>query len=134
MLAPQLHLFQLRQLAQTGVQNGVSLSLRDREEIDQLGLGLILEPDDTDHLVEVEEDDQQAVQDMEARLDLAETPAGAPLIDLTAMVEESEQRRLQPHDAGCRRLVENVHIDREAILEIAEPEQAFHQMLGLDRP
>ena len=93
MLAADLHLFQSRQLAQAGVKHGVGLDLAQGEGGDQLRLRLVLEADDADHLVEVQVDDQQAFQDMQALLDLRRGgSSSAADQDLAAMVEKGLQR------------------------------------------
>ena len=95
-------------------------------------LGCVLEADDADHLVQVEIDDQQAVQDVQARVDLAEAEAGSPTVDLAPVVQEGLQRGLQAQDARGARLVQHVHVDREADLQVAEAIEALHQVVGLD--
>ena len=75
------------------------------------GLGLLLVADDADHLVEVEVGDQQAVEDVQAGLDLGQAVAGAADQHLAAVVEEGLQRLLQAHDAGRAAGVQDVHVD-----------------------
>ena len=74
-LALDLHLLELAQVAQPHVEDGVGLHVGELERLHQDGLGLVLVADDLDDLVEVEIGDQEAAQHFEAMLDLA--PAGA---------------------------------------------------------
>jgi hypothetical protein len=113
-LAADLHLFQLGQLAQAGVEDGVGLDLRQAEAGDQDGLGLVLLADDADDLVEVEEDDQQAVQDVQPLLDGLASRPGAAGQHLAAVVQEGHADLLQAHDARRAGGVQHVHVDREA--------------------
>ena len=72
LLAADLHLLQPRQLAQLGFEDVVGLLLAQLEARHQHRLGLVLAADDADHLVQVEERDQQAFQQVQAALDLVE--------------------------------------------------------------
>ena len=75
------------------VEDRLGLDVADLEALDQSGLGLVLETDDADHLIEVEEDDQQAIQDVQALLDLAEPELRAPDKNFAAMIEERAAAR-----------------------------------------
>ena len=105
MLAPQLHLFQLGELAQAGVEDGVGLSVGEREGLDQPRLRLLLEADDADHLVQVEEDDEEAFEDVQPVGDLAEAPVGAPPVHLPPVIEEGLQAGLHAEHARRSGLV-----------------------------
>ena len=72
LLAADLHFLQARQLAQPGLEDVVGLLLAELEARHQHRLGLVLGADDADHLVEVEEGDQQAFQQVQAALDLVQ--------------------------------------------------------------
>src|SRR2546430_12037017 len=70
-LFPYTTLFRsLRQRLQPQVQDGFGLHLGELEARDQLGLGIVLEADDADHLVEIEIGDEVAVEHLEPVLDL----------------------------------------------------------------
>src|SRR5215204_5582409 len=86
-LALQLHLLELAQAAQPRVEDGVRLHLGEAEDAHQLLLRLVLLADDLDDPVEVEIDDQEAAQDLEALVDRGEAVARAPDQHLAAMVE-----------------------------------------------
>ena len=132
MFPTELHLLQPRELAQARVEDGLGLDLAELEGRDQLLLRLVLVADDADHLVEVEVGDPEAVEDVEAGLDLGQPVAGAADQHIAAMVEEGQQHLLQPHDAGRAAGVEDVEVDAEAVLQVRELEQALHQDGGLD--
>ena len=63
MLGADLHLLQFRQRPQAEVQDSFGLHVRELELRDQLGLGLVLEADDADDLIDIEVGDQVAVED-----------------------------------------------------------------------
>ena len=85
------------------------------ERRNQFRFRFILIADDPDHLIEVQEDDQKPVQDMQPRIDLAETPTGAAAVHLAAVIQEGLQdRRLQPHHVRRGGPVQDVHVDWES--------------------
>ena len=66
LFAADLHLLQFREVAQLQLQDGLGLLVAQPEARHQGRLGLVLVADDRDHLVDVEEGDQQAVEDVQA--------------------------------------------------------------------
>ncbi len=48
------------------------------------------------------------------------------------MVEEGAHRLLEAHHPGRAGRVEHIHVERDARLQIARPEQRFHQHIGID--
>ncbi len=58
--------------------------------------------------------------------------AGAAHHHFAPMVEKGPKEALQPHHPRRAGAVQHVHVHREAGLEVAEPEEALHQHLGLD--
>ena len=68
-LGADFHLFELAQIAQPHVEDGVGLHIGELEGLHQDGLRLVLFADDLDHLVEVEIGDEKAAQHFEAMLD-----------------------------------------------------------------
>ena len=126
------HLFQTRQLTQPGVENEVGLNLRQAEARDQDGLGLLLLTDDTDYLVQVEEDDAQTFQQVQALFDPLDPPLRTTVQHLAPVIQEGAQAVFQPHDARRAAGVQHVHVDREADLQIGQLEQAFHKHFRLD--
>ncbi len=93
---------------------------------------MFLLADDTDHLIEVEEDDAQAFQQVQTLLDAGDPPLRAAVQHHATMIQEGLQAGLQPHDARRVGRVQHVHIDREADFQIRQLEQAFHQHFRLD--
>ena len=69
MLLADLHLLKLAQAAQAHVQDRLGLHVGQGEPLDQARLGLFFLADDADNLVEVEIDQQIAVEDFQAALD-----------------------------------------------------------------
>ena len=126
------HLFQTRQLTQPGVEDEIGLDLGQAEVRDQDGLGLFLLANDADHLVDVEEDDAQAFQQVQPLLDPCDPPLRPAVQNLAAVIQEGPQAGLQPHDPRGAVCIQHVHVDREAHFQIRQLEQALHQHLGLD--
>jgi hypothetical protein len=67
LLLADLHLLELRQVAQLGLEDRLGLLIRQLEALDQHRLGFILAPDDADHLIEVQVGDQQSIEDVQPR-------------------------------------------------------------------
>ena len=65
-------------------------------------------------------------------LDLPQPMAGAAHQYVAAMVEPLLQRLGERDDARHDPVDEHVHVDREARLELARPEQRFHQDRRID--
>ena len=86
-LLADLHLLQLAQAAQAHVQDRLGLHVGQAEALDQARLGLLLLADDADHLVEVEVDQQVAVQDLQPALDRGQAVVGAADQDLVPVIE-----------------------------------------------
>ena len=94
-LALDLHLLELGQALQTQIEDRVGLHLRELEFAHQLGLRIILEADDPDHLVEVEVGDQVAVEHFQPVLDLFQPEPRAANEHLDAVLEPLLQHILQ---------------------------------------
>ncbi len=69
--------FQARQLAQADLEDVLGLAVRQAELFDQRRLRLIRIADDGDHLVDVQQDDLAAFEDVDAVVDLAQLELGA---------------------------------------------------------
>ena len=104
LLAADLHFLEPRQVAQLGLEDRLGLRLGQLEARDQRGLRLVLGADDADHLVEVQVRDQQAVEDVQPRVDLLE-PVLQPARDRVDAERQPllEQRRAAPSRAAGRR-------------------------------
>jgi hypothetical protein len=132
-LAADFHLLQLAQIAQAHVEDGVGLHVRELELLHQDRLGLVLAPDDLDHLVEVEIGDQIAAQHLQAMLDLRQPVFRAAHQHVAAVVEPFAQsfgEAEHPRDAA---LHQHVHVERDAAFKLGELEQRLHQQFGVDR-
>ena len=71
--------FQPRQLAQADVQNIVGLALAQFEAFDQRRFGFVAVADDANHLVDVEQHQLAAFQDVDARQHLVQAKLRTPL-------------------------------------------------------
>src|SRR3546814_4777483 len=65
LLVLDLHFLKLLQVTQLEVKDPFSLRIRQRKDADQFCLGIVLEANDADHLVDVEVGDQQAFEDVQ---------------------------------------------------------------------
>ena len=72
LLVADLHFLELGEVAQLGLENRLGLDLGELEALHEHGLGLVLAPDDADHLVEIQIRRQQAIEDVQALGDLVE--------------------------------------------------------------
>ncbi len=66
LLLADLHLFELGEVAQLGLEDELGLLLRQLEALHEDGLGLVLATDDADHLIEVQINRDQAFEDVQA--------------------------------------------------------------------
>ena len=134
-LLADLHLLELAQAAQAHVEDRFGLAVGQREFGHHHRLGLVLGADDLDHPVEVEEGDQEAVEQLEPVVDLADPrPRCGSDQHLDLEVEPGEQRLLEAHHARRAGRVEHVEVEREADFEVGQPVQAFEQQVGIDGP
>ncbi len=72
LLLADLHLFEPGEVAQARIEDFLGLLVRELEALHQHRLRLILAADDADHLIEVQESDQQSVEDVQASFDLVQ--------------------------------------------------------------
>jgi len=99
-----LHLFELRQVAQTCVEDLLGLLIREPEALHQHRLRLILAADDADHLIEVQERDGEAVENVQPARHFLQTMLQAPGDGRGAELKPLAQHLLQAHQrAGVRR-------------------------------
>ena len=84
LLAADFHFFELGEVAQAGFENRLGLGLGELEALDELGLGFVLAPDDADDLIEIQERDQQAVEDVQPSLDMLQAVLQPPAYGLGA--------------------------------------------------
>ena len=131
LLPTDLHLLELREVAQLGLEDGLGLDVGQPEALHQDGLRLVLAADDADHLVEVEEGDQQAVEDVQPRRDLAESPLEPAPHGRLAELQPLRQHRLQAHHTRPTVEADDVHVDAIAALEVGGREQVRHQLLDV---
>ncbi len=132
LLAADFHFLQPRQLAQLGVEDVVGLILGQLEPRNQRGLGLILGADDADDLVQVEERDQQAFQQVQAAIDLLQPvlePAGDGFV---AEAEPFGQQHLQVLDLRTPVQADDVEVDPVALFQVGGGEQMAHQLFDVD--
>ena len=132
LLLADLHLLELREVAQPRVEDLLGLLVGELEALHQHRLRLVLAADDADHLVEIEESDQQPVEDvqpfrhlLQAVLQPAPDGGGAELEPLT-------QDLLQAHHARASVERDDVEIDSVVALEVRGGEQVVHELHEID--
>ena len=133
-LGLQLDLGELGEPAQLHVEDVVGLRLGELEGLHQPGAGLrgvLGAADDGDHVVDVEDRDQQAVHQVQPIRGFAEPVGRAPPDDLQPVLQVDLQHLLQ---AERRRLAvhQRDRVDAEGVLQLGQPVQLLQQRLGVD--
>ena len=126
-LAPDLHLLELAQRAQPHIEDRLGLHVGELERLHQRRLRLVLLADDFDDLVDVEIDDEIAVEHLEPMVDLGEAEFRAADQHLLAMVEPFAQDLAQAQHVRHLPAAQHVHVERNARLELGQLEQRLHQ-------
>ena len=128
LLVADLHLFELGEVAQLGFEDRLGLDLGELEALHEHGLGLVLAPDDADHLVEIEIRRQQAIEDVQALGDLVEPELQPARDGGGAERQPLVEQVAQAHHLGLA--LERDHVDVHAIvaLEIRGREQVRHEL------
>src|SRR4029079_13382470 len=85
-----------------------------------------------DHFVDVEIDDQIAVEHFGAMVDLGETKFRAADQHDFAVIEPFAQSLTQTHDIRHEATAQHVHVELHSGLELGELEQRLHQKNGID--
>ncbi len=127
MLALDLDLLELAQRAQPHVEDGLGLHLGELESLHQRGLRLVLLADDFDDLVDVEIDDEVAVEHLEPVVDLGEAELRAADQHHLAVVEPFAQHLPQAQHVRHLAAAQHIHVERNARLELGQLEHLLHQ-------
>ena len=109
-LAADFHLLQSAQAAQAHIQHRIGLHLGEAEGGHERAPRLILLAHDADDLIEVEIDDEVAVENFEPPGDGGQTVLGAAGEHDMAVVQPFPQHQFEPHDARRAAGIEHVHI------------------------
>ena len=131
-LAPDLHLLELAQGAEPHIEDRLGLHLGELERLHQGRLRLILLADDFDDLVDVEIDDQEAVEHLEPVVDLAEAMLRAADQHLQAVVEPFAQDLAKAQHVRHLAAGQHIHVERHARLELGQLEHLLHEEDGID--
>ena len=123
-------LVELAQTPQPHVEDGLGLQFGKLEAFHQRRLGVVLVADDLDHRVEIGVDHQIAAEDFQPPRDLLQTVLGAAHQNFVAVVEESLQDLAQVHDPRRALTVQNIHVERDAALQLGIAEQGLHEVFG----
>ena len=129
LLALQLHLFELCEVSQAGVQDRLDLQLAELERAHQLGLGVVLEADDANHFIQVQVGNQQAVENVQPIVDLLQPVLQAPGDRVSAIDQPLLEQRQQALDRRALVEPDHVHVDPVALFEVRAREQVAHEPL-----
>ena len=120
--------------SQLQVEDVVGLGLRELEGLDQpvpgLG-GIVGGADDRDHVVDVEHRQQQALDQVQPLVGLAQLVLGAPGGDLEAVFQVDLQHLLEPERAGLT-VDQRDRVDREGVLKLGQLVELLEQGIGVD--
>ena len=100
LLLADLHFLEFGEMAQLGLEDGLGLDLGELEALHEHRLRLVLAADDADHLVEIEIRRQQAVEDVQALIDLVEPELQAARDGLVRNCSHSLSRSRRPMTLG----------------------------------
>ena len=127
LLGADLHLLQACQLAQPGVEHIVGLDLVQTKGGHERRLGLVLGADDADHLVDIEEGDQQPLQQMQPAQHLVEPVLEAAGDRRLAETQPGGEDLLEVHDPRPAVQANEVHIDPIGALQVGGGEEVGHE-------
>ena len=122
-LAPDLHLLELAQRAEPHIEDGLGLHVGELERLHQRGLRLVLHADDFDDLVDVEIDDEIAVEHLERCSILARRNFERRTSTTWRWSSHSRKTWRKPSTSGTCAAAQHVHVEREAHLELGQLEQ-----------
>ncbi len=132
LLLADLQLLELRQVPQPRVEDLLGLLVRELEALHQHRLRLVLAADDADHLIEIEEGDEQAIEDVQPLRHLLQAVLQAPRDGGGTKLEPLGEDLLQSHHARTAVEGNDVEIDAVVALEIGGHEQVVHQLHQID--
>ncbi|GBE09914.1 hypothetical protein BMS3Abin12_00466 [bacterium BMS3Abin12] len=132
LLAADASLLESRQVTQFQLQDRLGLRIGESEAFPQHRFRPVLAADDHDHLVEVQECDQQAFEDMQSPADLLQPVLQAPAHGGGAEIEPFDEQRAQIADMRAAVETDDVALHAVAAFEVRSGEQVRHQGLGVD--
>ena len=134
LLAADLHLLELGEIAQPQIEDGFGLEIREFEALHQHWFRFVLGADDLYDLIDVEVGDKQSVQDVQSIGDNLQTMLQAPLHGLAPELEPLLQHIQEVEHPRPALEVDNVHVDAHRALERRRREQVRHQLFDIDAP
>ena len=78
---------------------------------------MILEPDDADHLIDIDVGFQIAFKDVKTLFDLVQTKLRTPHNHFTAVLQKCLEHFAQAHHFG-HTVIEHIHVQREPVFQI----------------
>ncbi len=132
MLVFDFHLFELAQRPQTHIKDRIRLNFGEIEGRHQGNLRLILEPNDPDHLVQVQIGNKITIKNFKAMIDLGQSMVGTTDKNILPMRQKRTQHFAQVHHARRIVPVQHVHVQTKPDFQFGILEQHFHQMFRLD--
>ena len=119
-------------MAQARVQDLLGLLIRELEALHQQRLRLVLAADDADHLVQIQEGDQQPIEDVQTLADLVQPVPQAARDGRGAELEPLAKDLLQAHHARAAVERDDVEIDAVVALQVGGGEQVVHELHQID--
>ena len=132
LLLADSHLLEPGQMPQARVEDLLGLLIGELEALHQQRLGLVLAADDTDHLVQIEEGDEQAIEDVQPLADLVQAVLQAARDGRGAEFEPLAQDLLQAHHPRAAVERDDVEIDAVVALQVGGGEQVVHELHQID--
>ena len=128
-----LHFLKPAQAAQAHVEDCFGLTVGERELSHEDRLRLVFRTDDFDDPIQVQVGDQEAIQQLQPVIDLADPDLCLADENFDLELQPGGKRLLQAHHDRRAVLVQNVEIEGEADLEVGQPVEAFLQQFGIHR-
>ena len=124
--------FEAGEVAQAGVQYGFGLGFAEVEGAHEDGARFVFAADDADDFVEVEVDDEQACEDVQAVVDGDETVVQAAAHGVFAVGQPFAEDLPQVFDLRAAIEADHVHLRAVAFFEVGGGKEVLHEALVID--
>ena len=114
-------------MPQLGFQNRLGLNIGQLEARHQHWLGLFLDAQNTDHLIQIQVSDQQAIENMQALFNLVQAEFQPPPHGHHPVAQPFFKDLLEILDLGPAIQTDHVEIDPANLLQIGRGKQVIHQ-------
>ena len=132
LLTADFHFFQLCQVTEFQVEDGIGLPLAEFEALHQHRPWLVLTTDDRNNFIDIEVRNQQAIEDMQAVEHLVEAVLQTPGHCSDTELQPFLQQGTQILDSRAPVQTDHVHIDPVAAFQIRGCKQVQHDGFDID--